>query len=222
MTRVEDVLLELGPCVPIVAHTPYLDSFIGSLQQVEMLFDSLSSLFRVAHPEGDNLKSYGSAIRDLIILACTEVEAQWKGVLKANNLLVKDGRYSTKDYVRLLSAMKLDGYKVELIRYPGLPRLVPFAGWNSTQPTQSLFWYDVYNKVKHDRETNFNDATLGNAIHAVAACVVMLAAQFGYETLEDYRLKSIFRFVDIPKWAPKDLYYGRIPGVEWKAVNHPL
>src|SRR5207244_2877239 len=131
-----------GPCVPKVEHMPYFNSFIGSLQQVEALFDSLSSLFRVTHPEGDNLKAYGGACRDLIILACTEVEAQWKGVLKANNFMVKDDRYTTKDYVRLLSAMKLDAYRVELMRYPGLPELVPFAGWNSGQPTQSLGWYD--------------------------------------------------------------------------------
>jgi len=43
-----------------------------------------------------------------------------------------------------------------------------------------------------------------------------------HETLSDYRFKNLFRFVAIPKWEPKDLDYGRIPGVEWKAVNCPL
>jgi hypothetical protein len=121
--------------------------------------------------------------------------------------------------VRLLPAMKLDAYRVKLMRYPRLTEVVPFYGWSNAQPTQSLDWYDVYNKVKHDREMNFKEATLGNAIIAVAACVVMLAAQFGYETLGDYGFKSLFRFVDIPKWKPTELYYGRIPGVEWLAVN---
>jgi hypothetical protein len=222
IARVECLMLELGPCVPKVADTPYFNSFIGSLQQVETLFDSLSSLLRVTHPEQDNLKAYGGAMRDLIILACTEVEAQWKGVLKANNLTARKGRYTTEDYVRLLPAMKLDAYRVELMRYPGLPELMPFADWSTGQPTQSLGWYDVYNKVKHGRETNFKEATLGNAIIAVAACVVMLAAQFGYETLQDYQFKNLFRFADIPKWDPKEWYYGRIPGVQWKPVNCPM
>ncbi len=222
MSRDVDVLLELGPCLPRVADTPYFKSFIGSLQQVETLFDGLSSVFRVAHPEENNLSAYGGAIRDLIILACTEVEAQWTGILKANNVMVRGDRYTTNHYVRLLPAMKLDIYRVELMRYPSLPVFVPFAGWNSRQATKLLAWYDVYNKVKHDREANFKEATLGNAISAVAACVVMLAAQYGYETLSDYRSNNLFRFVDIPKWEPKDLYYGRIPGMEWKAVNYPV
>jgi hypothetical protein len=47
----------------------------------------------------------------------------------------------------------------------------------------------------------------------------MLAAQYGCETLGEYRLNNLFRFVDFPKREPKDWYYGRIPDVEWKAVN---
>ena len=74
MCRVEEVLLDRGECLPRIRYSPFFTSFIGSLEQIETLFDSLSSLFRVAHPEMDNLVAYGGAIRDLIILACMEVE----------------------------------------------------------------------------------------------------------------------------------------------------
>jgi hypothetical protein len=121
-----------------------------------------------------------------------------------------------------MPAMKLDLYKVKLIRYPDLPECIPFWGWDPAKPTQSLPWYDAYNSVKHDREGAFARATLEHAIEAVAACVVMLAAQFGYEKLEQYGLKNVFQFKDIPKWEPKDWYYGPIPQVDWQAVNYPL
>ena len=115
--------------------------------------------------------------------------------------------------------MILDGYSLCLRRYPGLPEIAPFHGWNSIQPTKSLIWYDVYNRVKHDREANFKDATLGNAIQAVAGCVVMLAAQFGHEALGNYRFKSLFQFTKIPMWEPKYWYYGPLPNVPWQMVN---
>ena len=213
MSRDVAFLLELGQCLPRVADTPYVRSFIGSLQQVETLCDDLLSLFRIAHPDQDNLSAYGGAIRDLIILACTEVEAQWKGILQANGVTARNDRYTTNDYVRLLPAMKLAAYRMALLRYPGLPEMVPFGDWNITQPTKSLSWYNVYNLVKHDREANFKDATLGNAITAVAACVVMLAAQYGYETLSDYGFKNPFRFKDIPLRAQPTFITGLFPAM---------
>lgn len=85
MSRTREELLVIGKTVPRVKDTPYLSSFIGSLQQLESLFASLSDIFLIAYPKTPNLNVYGAAIRDLIILACTEVEAQWKAVLVANN-----------------------------------------------------------------------------------------------------------------------------------------
>lgn len=217
-----DAYINVGESNPRIFETPYFDSFIGSLEQVESLCDSLSSIFRVAHPAQGNLSAYGGAIRDLIILACTEVEAQWKGVLKANNVTAPGDRFTTAHYVRLLPVMRLDEFKVELIRYPGLPAIGPFKDWDVARPTQSLVWYDVYNRVKHDREVNFKDATLEHAIQAVAACVVMLAAQFGDRTLRKYRFENPFQATKIPMWEPRDWYYGPIPRILWEPVDCPL
>ena len=147
---------------------------------------------------------------------------QWKGILKVNNVSAPDDRYTTNHYVRLQKAMQLDVYEVALNRYPKLGEICPFRGWNAGQATRSLNWYDACNKVKHDREGNFKEATLKNAICAVAACVVMLGAQYGYETLSEYRFRNLFRFTEIPRWDPKEWYYGPIPQVEWQAVNHPM
>jgi hypothetical protein len=208
--------------VPEVSKSRYLGNLISSLEQVESLFDSLAKLFRVAHPAPDNLDAYGGAIRELMILAATEVEAQWKGVLVANNYPC-DKPLRTNDYCKLLSAMRLDQYTVKLLRYPDVGDLTPFSGWNASAPTQSLPWYDAYNAVKHDREANFAKAQLGHAINAVAGCVVMLAAQFGEPALRTYGLEKMFQFVKLPCWEPEHWYFGSDdPTENWTAVNYPF
>jgi hypothetical protein len=98
----------LGEVLPRVEDTPSSGSFIHSLEQIENLFEDLQAIFRVVHPAmDDNLKAYGGAIRAIIILACTEVEAQWKGILQANNVTPIGRDFKTQDYVKLLKAMKL-------------------------------------------------------------------------------------------------------------------
>jgi hypothetical protein len=107
-----------------------------------------------------NFEAYGHEIRNLLILAATEVEAHWKGVLRANSQRAD----TTADYVKLLPAMKLNEYAVKLPFYPWLDAVKPFKGWSNSKTTQSLAWYDAYNAVKHDRETEFEKGTLLRAL----------------------------------------------------------
>jgi hypothetical protein len=147
-----------------------------STGQLHAFIQELDQICRVIHPEGDNLRTYGHATRNLLILACTEVEAHWRTILEANCYKNKrsDGRFDTTDYVKLLSAMRLDEYVVNLNYYPWPPTVAPFDGWKNTSATKSIPWYDAYNHVKHDREGHFNEATLKHALTAVTACFVML------------------------------------------------
>lgn len=130
------------------------------------------------HSSSAGYNTYGHEIRNLLIVACTEVEAQWKGILQANGYC--RNRYTTNDYVILNRAMLLDQYVVSLPHYPWLPPFKPFQGWGSSgKPTEELSWYSAYNRVKHDREQNFSEAKLVHAIDAVCACMIMLFTQYG-------------------------------------------
>jgi hypothetical protein len=221
--RRASVIESFGELMPRVEDTNYAGSFVTSLEQIEGLFEDLLSIFRVVHPAKGNLEAFGGGIRDIIILACTEVEAQWKGVLDAHNVKPAKGSFfTTRDYVKLLPVMKLNEYVVKLTRYPWLPPTGPFFNWNRDDPTKSLTWYDAYNKIKHDREDGFINATLGHAIESVAACVVMLGAQFGIEALKRNELKRVFEFVRRPEWDPKDWYYQPIPREDWVQVPCPM
>ena len=184
--------------------------------QATALMRQLDLICQTVHPASETLDVFGHQIRNLLILAATEVETHWRGVLVANGVL-KD-RYSTADYVRLLKPMRLDEYAVAFPSQPWLPSVTPFAHWDADRPTASLDWYDAYNAVKHNREHDFARASLRHAFSAVSAVIVLLAAQFsrsiGLGGASE--LSAYFRFSQTPIWSPAEIYIDLAEtDVEW-------
>jgi len=184
-----------------------IKNFIAmSLGQLTVLARQLNDICQIIHPSKETFFTYGHGIRNLLILASTEVEAHWRGILVANNYIKPT--YNTNDYVMLLGAMKLDEYTVSFPSFPWLSPVRPFGMWSASKPTASLKWYDAYNAVKHNREGEFDRATLENAFEAVAACAVMLIAQFGlhFSGWPSSETSVFFNFPDLPKWTPAQVY----------------
>lgn len=150
-----------------------------SLVALRILLDKLATIFQTIEPVNANRETFGHLVRELLLIACMEVEASWSAVLRENGY--PGTRFNTTDYVKLLEPMLLDGYQLSLTSYHDFPAFCPFESWDRSAATQSLPWYDSYNKTKHDRETKLSCATLENAVKAVGAAVVMFYAQFGYE-----------------------------------------
>ncbi len=174
--------------------------------QLTALTRQLGRICQTVQPEGKNLDAFGHDIRNLLILACTEAEAHWRGVLVANG--ETQDRYTTNGYVKLRAPMKLDEYAVMFPNYPWLPAFKPYAGWDASNATASLKWYQSYNAVKHDREKQFKEAALRRVFEAISACVVMMAAQFGSDEGlgQGSELRSFFHLSGIPDW-PLSQYY---------------
>jgi len=142
-------------------------------------------------------------------------------VLVANGM--NKDRYNTQDYVLLRRAMKLDEYSVIFPTYPWLESISPFSDWGSSgRPTQELKWYDAYNAVKHNREAEFEKATLFHVFEAISACAIMMAAQFGLHTGLGQRseLQAVYQFSALPNWPPSEVYihpYGEITS-DWSPL----
>lgn len=182
-------------------------NFIATaLGQLTVLSRQLNDICQIIHPSEKTFSTYGHGIRNLLILACTEVEAHWRGILVANNYCKPS--YSTKDYVMLLGAMELDKYSVNFPNFPWLRPIHPFSRWDVSKPTASLQWYAAYNAVKHNREGEFERATLENAFEAIAACAVMLVAQFGlhFRGWQSSDPSIFFNFPELPQWTPAQVY----------------
>jgi len=193
--------------------------------QLTTLTRQLDRICQTVHPSIDTCVAYGHDIRNLLILACTEAEMHWRGVLVANGR--PDAKQlGTRDYVLLMPAMKLDEYAVTFLNYPWLDPISPYAGWGATgKPTQDLKWYDAYNAAKHNREREFQRATLRHAFEAVSACLIMMVAQFGVAGIgQRSELEAFFGFARVPTWDPSKVYIvPRAPHTrDWSPIHFPF
>ncbi len=192
-------------------------AFEQSLVAVRGLVSRLLGIFGYIEPATRNFDAYGHEIRALLILAATELESAWKGILRANGYTKNAQSLTTRDYVKLHPLLGLEEYKVEFPFYSQLGPVAPFAGWNPNRSTQSLGWYDAYNAVKHDRESALARGTLRHAIEAVAACVAMIHAQFG--PLDDREAQSLTdtAVTGFPPPEPPTVYLQH-PNATWKFI----
>lgn len=148
-------------------------------QALRLIIDKLDELFIYIEPDVNGLQTYSHKTRELLILASTEVENFWKYYMDKSNTQPLNGRtFSTKDYVKLVDKLHLKEYEFTLKAYSNVQPIKPFENWNSINPTNSLDWYDAYNKTKHDRDNYFSEATLLNCIKAVVANLVMYCVRF--------------------------------------------
>lgn len=184
----------------------YKHEIANTVGQLTSLVARFRDVCRVVEPDSSNFSAYGYSIRELLILSAMEVESHCKAVLRANG--IAKPRLYTKDYIKVLPAMKLDEYAISFIAYPNIKPIRPFEHWDAARPTKSLPFYDSYNSVKHDRESMFHAGTLEHTLNAIAACMVMAIAQFGYgHILSGNRaLSEFFKLDTIPAWPAGETY----------------
>jgi hypothetical protein len=194
--------------------------------QFSTLVRQLELICETVHPEKTNLEAYGYDIRNLLILACTEVESHWSAVLKANGL--SGGRWTTRDYVALKDAMKLNEFAISFPDCPWIKPVAPFKNWDDENATRTLPWYDAYNATKHDRESKLKRASLRFAFDAVAGCAIMIVAQFGEVFGFDQRTsgspRTFFWIRSGPDWGLADCYAEIFESRnnKWTPINYPL
>jgi hypothetical protein len=192
--------------------------------QLTALTRHLDRICQTVQPTKEMLCTFGHDIRNLLILACTEAEMYWRGVLVANRYDPMRKHYDTKDYVKLCLAMRLNEYAISFPNYPWLVPFMPYKGWKSGKPTQSMKWYSAYNAVKHNRETEFQQATLLHAFEAISACVIMMIAQFGSDKglCESLELSTFFSLSTRPDWPLSCQYSFPYNEAGWAAVHFPF
>jgi hypothetical protein len=97
------------------------DFIADSRGQLTVLTRQLNRICQTVHPTEKMLGTFGHDIRNLLIIACMEVESHWRGVLMANGMegqgASKD-RFTTHQFVKLKTAMRLDEYAAEFTNYP--------------------------------------------------------------------------------------------------------
>lgn len=156
---------------------------------ISLLIERLEEIFLYIYPDTDGLKAYGHKTRELLILACTEVENIWKHYMNKAAGAVAGKRYSTNDYVKLADKLHLKDFQFKLETYSTIPPIRPFKKWDISAPSASIDWYEAYNKTKHDRDAHFSEATLWHCIQAVVATLVLYSVRFSPHPLSHQRNK---------------------------------
>jgi len=82
------------------------------------------------------------------------------------------------------NANSIHKYRDKIVSaYPAVPQfqvVMPFFGltltpWDEWKNLQGIpFWWSAYNKIKHNRDTEYHQASLKNALNAVAGLFIMV------------------------------------------------
>lgn len=195
-------------------YAPDRTSVLRSYHSVESDF---RTLFDYIEPHDANLNTYSTRLYEIFLRASTEFESNCKAILTANNY-VRAGDWNMNDYKKLEPATHLSKYRLKLTLWsPTSKILQPLQPWGGGHALQ---WYQDYNKVKHNRSTEFHRANLSNTLDAVAALFIIVFSQFhflsfsSHEIVESYsywdpwivHANSMF-WVDVPdNWNPTECY----------------
>lgn len=198
----------------------FTNVYFDRMRHVIHLFEKLLDFGRSVDLTPPNMQVHGNATRDLLIVACFEVEALFK-LMIFEDFQTTRGNISV--YWRASEAAKLPEYQVTFPDVPTIGPIVPFAQWRSDRASgyTPLTWYQSYNTIKHNAIEGNAPATLANVLNALAACYVLLTAlhpptiirQISYKRLLDTYRQS-FALVSKPEWSAGQHY--------WKAPTLPL
>lgn len=178
---------------------------ITAARNASLLFSSFGDIFSFVEPSTDNYPTYSLRLRELLILACTEIEANFIGVLKANSVRPTRKNWSTVDYVKLVEVLKLKSWSVVLKFRSDVGSTHPYESWSNDMPTKTLPWFEAYNAVKHDAIHSLPQASFKHVYEAMSALYILHLAQWGPNVFENLQLPTPFVYVEFPEFDVNEI-----------------
>jgi len=168
-----------------IVDRSYAESPEHYVRAFTLIQRDLQTLFEFIEPSDTNLTAYSYRTHELLMRTCIEIEANFKAILKENifNPVDKNGnprsenKWNINDYRKVNKTHHLSAYRVHIPIWEGTNSAFdPFQQWTTST---ELFWYQAYNKSKHDRHVQFKEANFKNLLNAVAGLLIVLSSQFG-------------------------------------------
>lgn len=158
------------------SHPSYIDKRESTslINAARIIIKDYKDLIDYIEPTNENKFVYSHRIYELLLRTATEFEANCKGILLANGYAIRR-HFNIEDYHRLNVLMKLNQYELTTQLWSPEKTISPLSEWRLGY---SLRWYQAYNNVKHNRYTNFHEATLENLFNGICCLITILAAQF--------------------------------------------
>jgi hypothetical protein len=147
------------------------------IRAFEVIQKDLLELFDYVEPADKNEGCYSFRIHELHMRTCIEIESNSKAILTENGYVNGSPDFwNMGDYKKINATHRLSSYRVKFPLWHGSNNVrVPFSYWSSGG---LLAWYQAYNAAKHDRHDEFEQASFGTLLEAVAGLIVLLSSQF--------------------------------------------
>jgi hypothetical protein len=161
-----------------ILHPLYAENASNYTRAFEIIQTDFLKIFEYIEPCDRNSSCYSHRINNLLIMICCEVETNFKAILDENGY--KKNKTTINDYKSINKTHLLSSYEVKIPYWKGDgSKIRPFECWKDES---KLEWYQLYNDLKHNRQKEFEKATLGNLVKAICGLVVVLSSQFYTES----------------------------------------
>lgn len=127
----------------------------------------LADSSRYIEPENQE-NVYSFEFRKILILACTECETAFKALCELIDSSKKRGSIEKYKEIILKRYPRIVEAEVFVSRWN--KRIQPFENWDK----EKLKWWDAHQNVKHDRGSNFKEATYENAVYALSGLYILI------------------------------------------------
>ncbi len=143
----------------------YLQTYWKQYLLIEKEFINTSEYVSL---DTDNFDTYSPIYLKLILEIGSEIDNVFKEICCLRR------KAKIGDYVKTVLAKypSITGQSVSVKDSNIVVR--PFDGWNSTQPSQSLTFWEKYNNIKHERIINYKHASLSTSIHSLGGLFILL------------------------------------------------
>lgn len=162
-----------------------------------VLEDECADLCSYVEFDEMNFETYSSKITRMILSICSEFDHVCRYVCE-----IDKEKPNINDYAKILLDEKKtpilnirQAYAVTIVNKNLF--IFPFEGWSIKCASQSLFWWENYTCLKHNRGINYKKGNLKTLLYAMAA--LYLLEQYAYKNIavKEKALGDSFVF-DIP------------------------
>lgn len=190
--RIYRPLMGRTDSAPYLHESEYAADRISRCRAFYMIHKDFERVFEYVEPGESNRETYSERLFEILLRTCTEFEANCKAILLANKYNGKR-QLDIRDFKLIDKATQISKYKVRLrVWLPEPTWILPLEAWGKGNASASPFWWDCYNRAKHDRSNNLNLATLEQCVHAMGGLLCVLFAQFHH-----YATNPVRQFVPL-------------------------
>ena len=133
------------------------------------LDEDLARLSRFIEFDQDNFSSFSIECARILLAAASEVDIVAKQICQ--------------EFVAGSSAKNINEYREVICsgfpQFPEVQVMIPryginLAPWDRWSDAENPDWWRAYNKVKHERNSNFKEASLSNTLNSTAGLFILL------------------------------------------------